>query len=79
MKTGPSTLPRMCTRMIVSEDAPEARAASTKSRLRTCVVTDSDTRAIGGMNTTVSATIALKMPAPSAPEIATASSTEGKA
>ncbi len=34
--------------------APEARAASTKSRPRTCVVTLSATRVIGGMNTLVS-------------------------
>ena len=30
---------------------PDARAASTKSRRRACVVTVSDTRTIGGMNT----------------------------
>jgi hypothetical protein len=34
---------------------------------------------IGGMKTRVSARIAFSMPAPSAPEMATASSTEGKA
>ena len=59
--------------------APEARAASTKSRFRTPVVTLSATRMIGGTNTSVSARIAFTMPAPSAPEIATASSTDGKA
>jgi hypothetical protein len=36
-------------------------------------------RAICGTNTTVSETIEFRMPAPSAPESATASSTEGKA
>ena len=79
MNTGPSTLPRMCTRTMVKAFAPEARAASTKSRLRTWVVTLSATRVIGGMNTMVSETMLLKMPAPSAPEMAIASSTDGKA
>jgi hypothetical protein len=65
--------------MIVNAPAPEARAASTKSRLRTDVVTLSATRAIGGMNTMVSDSSELAIPAPSAPEIAMASSTEGKA
>ena len=65
--------------MMVKPDAPDARAASTKSRLRTPCVTLSATRMICGMKTSVSARMALKMPAPSAPEIATASSTDGKA
>ncbi len=43
------------------------------------VVTLSEMRAIWGTNTQVSETMALKMPAPSAPESAMASSTEGKA
>ena len=43
------------------------------------MVTLSATRAIGGTNTIVSERIAFTMPAPSAPEIAIASSTEGKA
>ena len=43
--------------MIVKVPAPEARAASTKSRLRTPVVTLSATRVIGGMKTMVSETI----------------------
>ena len=47
--------------------------------LRTPVVTLSATRVICGTNTTVNETIELTMPAPSAPEIAIASSTEGKA
>jgi len=47
--------------------------------LRTPVVTLSATRVICGTNTTVSETMELTMPAPSAPEIAIASSTEGKA
>ena len=64
---------------MVKGPAPLARAASTKSRLRTPVVTLSATRAIGGMNTIVSETMELMMPAPSAPEIAIASSTDGKA
>ena len=59
--------------------APLARAASTKSRLRTCVVAVSATRHIGGMNTSVSASMPFAMPPPIAPEIATASSTEGNA
>ena len=59
--------------------APLARAASTKSRLRICVVTLSATRAIGGMKTTVSEISELVMPAPSAPLSAIASSTDGKA
>ena len=79
MKTGPSTLPRMWVPMIEEVEPPDARAASTKSRLRTCVVAVSATRQSGGMNTSVSATMPLTMPPPMAPEIATASSTEGKA
>ena len=56
------------------------RARPRRSRaLRTCVVTLSATRAIGGMKTIVSDTMLLTMPAPSAPEIAIASSTDGKA
>jgi hypothetical protein len=47
--------------------------------LRTEVVTLSATRAMGGMKTTVSDRSPLPMPAPSAPEMAMASSTEGKA
>ena len=43
------------------------------------VVTLSATRAIWGTNTQVSDTIELKMPAPSAPESAIASSTDGNA
>jgi hypothetical protein len=35
--------------MIVSGPAPLARAASTKSRCRTCVVTLSEMRMTGGM------------------------------
>ena len=46
--------------MMVSGPAPEARAASTKSRLRTPVVTLSATRTIGGMNTIVSDRIAVE-------------------
>ena len=65
--------------MIRSGPAPEARAASTKSRVRTPVVTDSATRAIGGMNTRMRESMPLKMPGPSAPASATASSTDGKA
>ena len=72
-------MPSTWTRTIVSVPAPEMRAASTKSRLRVCVVTASAMRAICGMKTTVSATIELRMPAPSAPDIAIASSTDGKA
>ena len=64
---------------MVKAPAPEARAASTKSRLRICVVTLSATRAIGGMNTMVSEISELVMPAPSAPDRAMASSTDGKA
>ena len=59
--------------------APLARAASTKSRARICVVTLSATRAIGGMKTMVSEISELVMPAPNAPDSAMASSTEGKA
>ena len=65
--------------MIDIADAPLARAASTKSRLRSCVVAVSETRQSGGMNTSVSATRPLTMPPPITPEIATASSTDGKA
>ena len=65
--------------MMVKAPAPEARAASTKSMLRTPVVTLSATRVICGTNTIVSETIELTMPAPSAPEMAIASSTEGNA
>ena len=78
-KIGPNTFPSMCTRMIVKEPAPEARAASTKSMLRTPVVTLSATRVICGTNTMVSETIELMIPAPSAPEMAIASSTDGNA
>ena len=76
---GPSTLPSTCTRTIVSALAPEARAASTKSRPRTWVVTLSATRTMGGVNTMVSESSALKMPAPSAPDSAIASRTDGNA
>src|SRR5471032_1318126 len=78
-KIGPITLPSTCTRTIVKALAPDARAASTKSLRRTCVVTLSAIRAICGMNTTVSDTSALPMPVPSAPDNAMASSTDGKA
>jgi hypothetical protein len=47
--------------------------------VRTCVVTLSATRAIGGMKTMVSESSELPMPAPSAPDSAMASSTDGKA
>ena len=69
----------MCTRMMVNGPAPDARAASTKSMFRTPVVTLSATRVICGTNTMVRDTMELTMPAPSAPEIAIASSTEGNA
>ena len=69
----------MCTRMMVKGPAPDARAASTKSMLRTPVVTLSATRVICGTNTIVSETMELTIPAPSAPEMAIASSTEGNA
>jgi hypothetical protein len=59
--------------------APDARAASTNSRSRIWVVTLSATRAIGGMKTIVSEISELVMPAPSAPDSAIASSTDGKA
>ena len=64
---------------MVKAFAPLARAASTKSRVRICVVTLSATRAMGGMNTTVSEISELVMPAPSAPLSAIASNTDGKA
>ncbi|MNL19738.1 hypothetical protein D3C87_1409550 [compost metagenome] len=64
---------------MVSELAPEARAASTNSRLRTCVVTLSATRTICGTKTMVSDSSALPTPAPSVPDSAMASSTDGKA
>ena len=64
---------------MVKAGAPEARAASTYSILRTEVVTLSAMRAMGGMKTMVSERSPLKMPAPSAPDRAMASSTEGKA
>ena len=44
-----------------------------------CVVTVSDTRTIGGMNTTASARIALVSPLPNMPQIAIASRIEGNA
>jgi hypothetical protein len=47
--------------------------------VRTCVVTLSATRATCGMKTSVSEISELDTPAPSAPDIAMASSTEGKA
>ncbi len=50
--------------MIDSVDAPLARAASTKSRLRTWLVADSATRQIDGMNTSVSAMKPLNRPPP---------------
>ena len=65
--------------MPLPDSVSDARAASTKSMLRTPVVTLSATRVICGTNTMVSDTIELVMPAPSAPEIAIASSTEGNA
>jgi hypothetical protein len=65
--------------MIERLDAPLARAASTKSRLRICVVAASDTRQSGGMNTSVRATRLTTIPPPIVPEMATASSTDGNA
>ena len=59
--------------------ARRSRRIDVVAASRTCVVTLSATRAIGGTNTQVSDTIALMMPAPSAPESAMASSTDGKA
>ena len=69
----------MWVRMMRKAPAPLARAASTKSIARTCVVTDSVTRVIGGMKTMVMARSALPTPAPSEPAMATASRIEGKA
>ena len=79
MNTGPSTLPSTWWRRMVSVPAPVARAASMKSRFLTCAVAVSATRHIAGVNTSDSAIMPLAMPPPIAPEIATASSTEGKA
>ena len=78
-RMGPMTLDSTWPRTTRSPDAPVARAASTKSCSRTWVVTLSAMRAMGGMNTSVSDTMLLVSPAPRAPEIATASSTEGTA
>ena len=60
-------------------EAPLARAASTKSRLRTWVVAVSAMRQSGGMNTRVSAISPLTMPPPMMPDTAMASSTDGNA
>ena len=79
MKTGATTLRRMWCTMMESPEAPLARAASTKSRLRTWVVAVSEIRHSGGMNTSVSATKPFAMPPPMTPEIATASRTDGNA
>ena len=64
---------------MVSALAPLARAASTKSKPRTWVVTLSETRQIGGMKTRVSDSKVFSVPAPMAPDSEIASSTEGKA
>ena len=64
---------------MVRAEAPLAFAASTKSKPRTWVVTLSDTRQIGGMNTSVSDSSVFSVPAPSAPDSEIASSTDGKA
>ena len=64
---------------MVNALAPLARAASTKSKPRTCVVTLSETRQTGGMKTRVSDKSVFSVPAPMAPDSEMASSTEGKA
>ena len=64
---------------MVKAEAPLALAASTKSKPRTCVVTLSETRQIGGMNTSVSDSSVFSVPAPIAPDREIASSTDGKA
>ena len=58
---------------------PEARAASTKSRCLACVVTVSETRTMGGMNTTASAMMELDRPLPISPQMAIANRMEGNA
>ena len=56
-----------------------ARAAATKSRFLTCVVTVSATLQIGGIKMRVSEITALKTPEPKAPEIAIANKIDGNA
>ena len=65
--------------MIVSGRAPLARAASTKSRCRTWVVTLSEMRMTGGMKLIVSARMVFCRPAPRMPVIAIANRIDGKA
>ena len=65
--------------MMACNGAALARAASTKSRFLTCAVRLSVTRTIGGVNTTINDRIVLPIPAPITPQIAIASSTDGKA
>jgi hypothetical protein len=78
-RTPPSTFGRIWWRMIACNGAALARAASTKSRLWTCVVRLSVTRTSGGVKTTVNDRIVLEMPAPITPQIAIASNTDGNA
>ena len=56
-----------------------ARAAATKSKFLTWVVTVSATRQIGGINISVSEITALKTPEPNAPEMAIANKIDGNA
>jgi hypothetical protein len=78
-RIGPSTLASRWWRTMAGTPAPLARAAAMYSRPFTCTVADSATRTTRGTKTIESEISVLARPGPSAPEMAIASKTAGKA